>query len=369
MKYFIFFLLLISSKASGQNGPWNSPLKIAWSTDGITFGPDTIFQDSSGVPCVIRWKGDTLIAAFQWFRAPNPSPTWDRVAVKFSYDNGISWTTPTPIIINGLPLNFQRPFDPTLTVIANDSIRIYYSSSDGIPMGLDSSVNTYSASGADGINYEFEPTPRVDVLTNKVIDPAVIRFNNSWHYASPIGAPQQGAYHFISPDGINFSQVADIPSDMIHNWTGNYMVEDSSELRFYGTGQPLWYNSSPNGGAWNGFVNTNIYGGDPSALKIGTNNYLIVFVGQPYNTGISEYLNEIRNISIYPNPATENIIVINESSERGINYSIFDFLGRSVYKGRLDARETIIDIHQLQTGLHIIRIESGHTEQMVFIKE
>ncbi len=164
----------ISSYCQG-NPPWNNPLYIAWSSDGITFNTPTVFQDSSGVPSVIKWKGDTLVAVFQWFRQPNPSPTWDRVAVKFSYDNGLSWTQPTPIVINGLPANYQRPFDPTLTVFNSDSLRLYFSSSNGTPMGgLDSTVNTYSAKSSDGINFYFESGERVDQPSNRVIDPAII---------------------------------------------------------------------------------------------------------------------------------------------------------------------------------------------------
>jgi hypothetical protein len=101
-------------------------LNIAWSTDGINFNTPTTFQDSSGVPSVVRWKGDTLVTAFQWFRQPNPSSTWDRVAVKFSFDNGASWTIPTPIIITGMPSGYQRPFDPTLISIGGDSLRMLF---------------------------------------------------------------------------------------------------------------------------------------------------------------------------------------------------------------------------------------------------
>ena len=372
MKCLLVSILFISLQASGQNPPWNNPLRIAWSNDGITFGPDTIFQDSAGVPCVIRWKGDTLLAAFQWFRAPNPSPTWDRVAVKFSYDNGITWTEPTPIVINNLPINFQRPFDPALTVYAGDSIRIYYSSSDGMPMGLDSSVNTYSARSIDGINFEFENNPRVDVLSNRVIDPAVVYFNNSWHYVSPIGAPQQGAYHFISPDGINFNRVADIPSDMTHNWTGNYMKEDSTELRFYGSGQSVWYNASPNGGAWNGFVNTNIQGGDPSALKIGNNNYLMIFVGQPYNTGISELIAGDDCLAAFPNPAKERITIRHMKFNAGVPYFVSDLMGKTMLTGELTGLETTIDIRELQGGLfyfYVFSDKTGSPKKILFIKE
>jgi hypothetical protein len=92
-----------------QQGPWNSPLKIATSTDGINFTSSNIFQDSSGVPHVIRWKGDTLICVFQWFRKPNPSPTWDRVAVKFSYNKGLDWTSPVPLNFLNFPVDYQRP--------------------------------------------------------------------------------------------------------------------------------------------------------------------------------------------------------------------------------------------------------------------
>ena len=68
-----FSTVLVPLVLSAQGFPWERPLLIAWSADGITFDPPTSFQDSSGVPSVVRWKGDTLIATFQWFRQPNPS--------------------------------------------------------------------------------------------------------------------------------------------------------------------------------------------------------------------------------------------------------------------------------------------------------
>jgi hypothetical protein len=338
--------------------PWENPLKMAWSTDGVVFGASSIFQDSSGVPCVIRWKGDTLIAAFQWFRQPNPSPTWDRVAVKFSYDKGITWTQPTPIIVNGLPAGYQRPFDPTLAVFNGDSLRIYFSSSDGIPMGgLDSTVNTYSAKSADGINYFFEPVPRVDVANNRVIDPAVIFFNTGWHYLAPIGAPQDGAYHFVSPNGFTFTPVSNIPSDNMHNWTGNYMVESSSELRFYGSGASIWYNSTPNGELWSGYVNTNIQGGDPSVLKILNNNYLMVYVGQPYTSSIADEIIDVQNILIFPNPVRNIINVKTATKLVGSTYFIYDNTGKYVLSGRITSENILIDLGNILDGIYLFSVK------------
>ncbi|MFN0202652.1 MAG: T9SS type A sorting domain-containing protein [Bacteroidia bacterium] len=354
----LFYSFLLHLPMFSQNPPWKNALKMAWSSDGVTFGASSIFQDSAGVPSVIRWKGDTLITAFQWFRQPNPSPTWDRVAVKFSYNNGLTWTAPTPIIVNGIPSTYQRPFDPTLVLLAGDSLRMYFSSSATMQMGgLDSMVDTYSATSLDGIHYVFEPTPRVNHLTNRLIDPAVIYFNNSWHYASPIGAPQAGAYHYVSPNGVNFSAVANIPSDNLHNWTGNYMVESSTELRFYGSGGTIWYNSSPNGGIWNGYVNTNLTNaGDPSVLKIADGNYLIIYVGLTPLTDIESSDNEEDKVLIYPIPC-DNSLTIRLTTVSQTTYLLRNQLGEVVRQGEISALTTQINTADLPPAIYFLEIQ------------
>ncbi|MBK6542952.1 MAG: hypothetical protein IPG10_17050 [Flavobacteriales bacterium] len=354
---------------SAQGFPWERPLLMAWSSDGITFDPSTVFQDSSGVPLVVRWKGDTLIATFQWFRQPDPSPSWDRVAVKFSYDNGLSWTVPTPILVNGLPLSYQRPFDPTLAALGGDSLRIYFSSSDGIPpLGLDSTVNTYSAVSVDGIHYQFEPGARVDVVGNRAIDPAVVQFGPGWHYLSPAGAPQDGAYHYVSPNGINFNAVPMVPSDAMHNWTGNYMLEGPSELRFYGAGQNgIWYNSSPNGGVWNGYVSTNIQGGDPSVLKVDPSTYLIIYVGAPYALAVNDELTGASGPRVVPVPAHDVLQVMGISAVR--NYRIRSLTGALLQEGT--PMGGVIRIDGLSTGAHLLEIidVNGRSTMLPIVKE
>ncbi len=279
-----FLLFLITTTCFSQGFPYERPLKISWSNDGITFNNTSIFQDSSGVPSVIRWKGDTLACVFQWFRLPRNSPSWDWVAVKFSYNAGQTWTEPTPIVVNGLPTKYQRPFDPTLAVINNDSLRVYFSSSNGMPVGgLDSLVNTYSAVSTDGITYTFEPNARFDNQSKPVIDPAVIYFNGMWHYSAPAGPPQDGTYHATSSDGLNFTYQGKYVSDNQHNWTGNFMLNTPTELRFYGAGQTIWYNTSADGTIWKGYVSTNLIGGDPSITRLPDNRYLAIYVGEPYN--------------------------------------------------------------------------------------
>ena len=365
----LVLFLGITAKCLCQSPPWLNPLRIATSTDGKTFNTGTIFQDSSGVPCLVRWKGDTLVAVFQWFRQPNPSASWDRVAVKFSYDNGVSWTDPTPIEIKDFPSIYQRPFDPTLAIYNGDSIRIYYSSSDGMPKnGADTIINTYSARSGDGIHYIFEPGPRVDVGNNRVIDPAVVYFNNSWHYISPVGAPQQGAFHYISPDGINFMPTPIIQSDNTHNWTGNYMIENPGELRFYGSGQYIWYNSSPNGGVWNGYINTNVRGGDPSVIKVSENKYIMIYVGQPH-TEVYDGQFESDIIEVFPNPATDLITIKLSSQFLGNSFIITDQQGRKWLSGVISNITTDVATSNFPAGFYYLILKSSPTIGFKIVKK
>ena len=377
-KYFILFVCLVtSSRLFSQGGyPWERPLRFATSTDGQNFSPSQIWQDSSGVPSVIRWKGDTLICAFQWFRQPNPSPTWDRVAVKFSYDNGTTWAQPIPIQIPNLPVGWQRPFDPTLAVADSGKIRIYFSSSYMMPPpGQDSIINTYSAISYNGINYTFEPNARFDDSTRKAIDPAVIKFRGMWHYAAPKGAPQDGAFHAIGPDGFNFNRVQDIFSDAQHNWTGNYMVNDTNELRFYGAGATIWYNTSPNGGQWNGYVNTNISGGgDPSVVKLGTGSYMIIYVGPPYPTVSKDTQLNGSSLIAFPNPVKEFLqIKLPENSPELSSINISDILGKTILVASVEyhSSNTIsVDMKNLETGIYFVELKIGNdVERIRFVKE
>jgi hypothetical protein len=353
--------LLLASTLHAQNPPWKNPLKLALSTDGITFNLPETFQDSAGVPSVVRWKGDTLACAFQWFRAPINSPTWDRVAIKFSYDNGQTWTSPKPVTFSNLPPNYQRPFDPTLLPTPNGNLLLYCSSSMGIPnMGLDATINTYRSISQDGLTFDFSTTPIVDEPTKPLIDPALIHFNGTYHYSAPIGSPGQGAYHYVSPDAINFSKVPNIPSDNAHNWTGNFVVNNPVELRFYGSGSKIWFNSSPNGGVWTGFTETNIHGGDPSVVKLSDSAFLMIYVGLPYPSQ-TQSPNLQSLIAVHPNPATTRLYLkTTEQPAYPAPVKIYSSTGILLLDIKITSPE--IDIQSLPSGNYFLQI--GLREKM-----
>jgi hypothetical protein len=280
------------------------------------------------------------------------------VAVKFSYDAGLSWTPPTPIVVNGLPANYQRPFDPTLTVFNGDSLRIYFSSSEGLPTGgLNEIVNCYSAKSHDGVHYTFEPIARVDHPTKPLIDPAVILFNNNWHYTAPIGAPQEGAHHYVSPNGLNFSPLPFIGSDNQHNWTGNLMLYNQTELRFYGSGPFIWYNASTNGSQWNGFVSTNVQGGDPSVVQLSTNSFLMVFTGKPYTSETEDLHLSLNSARVFPNPASTILHLNSAENLSEYEFSIFNPDGRLLKEGHSSVNS--MSVEGIPDGFYFLKIRYG----------
>ncbi|HEV7782246.1 MAG TPA: T9SS type A sorting domain-containing protein [Chitinophagaceae bacterium] len=359
MKRTLFLFVLFAKTITGisQNFPWQNALVMVRSSDGINFNSPSIFQDSSGVPCIIHWKGDTLVAVFQWFRQPNPSPSWDRVAVKFSYDNGTNWTPPTPIVVNNMPVNYQRPFDPTIVVTPDKNIRIFFSSSAGIPIGgLDHTVNTYSAISADGINYTFEPGARFDHPTIKVIDPALTIFNGSWQYTAPIGAPNDGAFHCTSPDGLVFTQLGNLPSDNNHNWTGNMLV-DGGLLRFYGSGPTIWRNTSADGVSWSGYVNTNIVGGDPGIVKLPNGTYLMVYVGPPNIITATIGPATASTIQVFPNPF-HSLVNIKGKTGKRYPYTLYSANGQLISEGNFTG-DIRINTSGLPAGAYLLATEEN----------
>lgn len=86
--------------------------------------------ERAGVVTVTRLADGRLIAAHQHFPANNEAD-FDKVAVRFSSDEGRSWSPPEVIRLRGLPEGMRFPFDPTLVVLADGRVRLYFTSLRG----------------------------------------------------------------------------------------------------------------------------------------------------------------------------------------------------------------------------------------------
>jgi len=364
MKKILTFLLIYSAACFAQTGPWQSPLMIATSSNGTIFTTPAVFQDSSGVPSIIRIgspTSDTLMAAFQWFPAPKFSTYWDKIAVKFSYNGGISWTSPTSCTFTGMPGGFQRPFDPSLVQLSPGQIRMFFP--DGLNSPPAGGIDSYSAFSNDGITYTFEPAARFDDLTKQAIDPSIVNFGGNFFYNSWTGNQSDGAFRAISNNGITFTTQTTYTFDGMHLWLGNYMV-DGSTLKFYGSGSPgnIWFNSSANGITWNGYISTNIgMAADPAVVKNKSGVYVMLYTGPPAVTGINESYTDT-GIKLFPNCFSHHITVKSDLNEE-LYIEIIDINGKVVHtaKSEKDIQATKINLSHLSNGVYHCRVSGEKT--------
>jgi len=371
-KKILAFILLISSIHKIYSQAHAFDLISCQSTDGVNWTNNALFQDSSGVPSLTQHSTGAVYCAFQWFPAPQ-SPTntaHDKIAIKKSTDNGLTWGSPTLAVFTGSPAGYKRPFDPTIVIADNGNIRMYFSSSKtGTLMALDSTVHCYSAISTDGVNYTWEPGVRVAVADSVTIDPAVIKIGSTWHYACPRAAPQHGAHHFISNDGLAWTRTMSILSDNNHNFTGNLMSElpgGGTGYKFYGSPNPqinaIWYKTTNDGLGWNptfqnctGAVTASGINADPAVIKFGANNYLMVYVGKQSLINAVKEISTIENdVVIYPNPSSGWFNIKSNLDLKEI--IIYDLMGKKLFQKSSELNSIS---HQLTKGVYMIEIKAS----------
>ena len=192
-----------------------------------------------------------------------------------------------------------------------------------------------------------------------------------WHLTSPKGAPQDGAFHAISGDGINFNQVPYIPSDVNHNWTGNLM-KDNTDMRFYGTGAAgnnwIWFSSTSNGGMWNPYVNTNQHGGDPGIAKLLNGEYVMIYTWMGNFTSVESISFNYDDIKIFPNPV-KNEFKIECSKFKVDGIEIYDLTGRIIFSKNFSGSNLLyVSVKNLESGIYFLKI-SDTTGNIFAIKK
>jgi hypothetical protein len=221
---------------------------------------------------VVRDGKGRLAAVFQWFPFERRE-AFDRVAVSFSPDEGKNWSAPQPITVAGLPASYQRPYDPTLVLLGDGRLRLYFTSQARGERGA-----THSAVSRDGVHYTFEPGARFQDPERAVVDASVARLGETWHLFAPGTAPGR-ACHATSTDGLRFSRQADIVLPKSESWIGNPLVDGG--LRFYGSGRSGWSAFSRDGTNWKCEPAGHRGGGDPAVVRLRDGGYLMISTGPP----------------------------------------------------------------------------------------
>jgi hypothetical protein len=293
----------------GTPGPWDHDLLVH------RINPDGKVEllatfPRGGVATLTRMKDGRLIAAHQYFPEKD-EVNFDKVAVRFSADEGRTWTPPQVIQLAGLPEGMRFPFDPTLVALPDGRLRLYFTSLQGRRFEEDVPA-ICSAISADGIHYTFEPGVRFGIAGRPVIDCAVVMHQGVFHLYSPdngaqlepggqpgnrppAAVPQAGrGYHATSKDGLNFKRAEDVRIAGRWRWLGNAQ-SDGQTITFFGTagpggpdppvaGQPssgIWAATSADGQSWKPLDLVPVPGADPGAVKTKEATWIIISTGPP----------------------------------------------------------------------------------------
>ena len=262
-------------------GPWSNAVQVH------RVGPDGAAEllatfDHADVPTVARLADGRIMAAFQGYPPDRPQD-FNRVSVRFSSDDGRSWTAAQPIAITGMDPGLAPPFDPTLVPLPDGRVRLYFTSHPGSDEQPGQTA-IHSAVSADGVHFVAEPGIRFCVEGRVVIDCAAAFHVGKFHLVVPdngtpgeflarrqAGEPPIGGngYHATSVDGLTFQRAADLPLTPIRNrWFGN-LVSDGRTLSFFGTGPGPWPMTSADGFTWNAAPTPmRVPGVDPAVLAL-----------------------------------------------------------------------------------------------------
>lgn len=85
------------------------------------------------------------------------------------------------------------------------------------------------------------------------------------------------------------------------------------------------------------------------------------------NVGSLESLSNQFEVSISPNP-TSNSIMIKAEKNMNQSFSIFDQMGREVFKGKLNGITTEVNLSTLSKGIYTLKIEGNYKPAQI-VKE
>ncbi len=107
---------------------------------------------------------------------------------------------------------------------------------------------------------------------------------------------------------------------------------------------------------------------DPWPTAFGSGGFDLDAVGVIHQQTVGVKEQELLDVSVYPNPATD-ILYLNLSS---VNYSVqvFNLVGEVVFKSENNSGVTALHINELKRGMYTLHITSnGKQKQMKFVKE
>ena len=103
----------------------------------------------------------------------------------------------------------------------------------------------------------------------------------------------------------------------------------------------------------------------------GTNGFVAEGVQQPYEISVVSAINETiginLSVSAYPNPTTENLIlIIDEFALSNVSYQLYDINGKVLHNKRITSDKTSIAMGNLMSATYFVKITQDNKEVKTF---
>jgi hypothetical protein len=95
----------------------------------------------------------------------------------------------------------------------------------------------------------------------------------------------------------------------------------------------------------------------------------LIFVGNPYSTGINDVEFKNESIVIYPNPVNGQINVKAVAKLFDCDYTVYDNTGKSVLSGKINSENTVIEFGNLSGGIYLFSVGENLKQTFKVIKE
>jgi|TARA_B110000483_G_C18123717_1_gene514762 hypothetical protein len=87
-------------------------------------------------------------------------------------------------------------------------------------------------------------------------------------------------------------------------------------------------------------------------------------VQQTYTvTNVGLNTNTLNNISVYPNPVSNNLTLTTSNSIDNIGYSLYDFQGKLIIDGIILSEETTVSTSNLSVGTYFINVYNNQNQK------
>ena len=135
-------------------------------------------------------------------------------------------------------------------------------------------------------------------------------------------------------------------------------------LTFFGFSQQNTVATGGNATGTNGSISYSIGQIDYANVQ-GSNGSVNQGVQQPYEfyVGLNEELSI--DLSLFPNPTHEFIILKLENLLEGLSYELFDMNGKLLAQDEIESTETLIDMREFAAGQYHVALSNKNTHQTI----